>query len=174
LGASIAVVWPQSLTIVLVAGTVMSRLQEALQGHYRSCLWQILPVYIGASCALLATTATPAAGQVADTLISVRQGVYTEEQARRGAVVYERACGACHMQEYFTGSFLDSWNGAPASMLFELFRTTMPEDRPGGLDRREYADVLAYIFKLNGLPHGQRELPPRLAALERIVIERRE
>jgi mono/diheme cytochrome c family protein len=124
--------------------------------------------------ACLAAAATPAAGQVTDTLTSLRQGVYTEDQARRGEMVYEGACGACHMREFFTESFLQSWTGAPVSMLFELLRTTMPEDRPGGLDRRQYADVLAYIFELNGLPSGQRELPSRLDELERIVIERRE
>jgi mono/diheme cytochrome c family protein len=130
------------------------------------------PIIVPVVC--IAVAATSAAAQVPDSLTSVLQGVYTDDQARRGAVVYERSCSACHMQEYVTGNFLQSWAGAPVSMLFELLRATMPEDRPGGLDGREYADVLAYIFELNGLPSGQSELPPQLDVLERIVIERRE
>ena len=34
----------------------------------------------------------------------------------------------------------------------------MPEDRPGTLTRQQYADILAYVFKLNGYPAGNSEL----------------
>lgn len=124
--------------------------------------------------ACLSLAATSAAAQVTDSLASVRQGVYTDDQARRGAVIYERSCDACHMPEYFTDTFLQTWTGAPLSMLFEQLRATMPEDRPGALAAQDYADVLAYIFELNGLPSGETELPLQLEVLERIVIERRE
>ncbi|KKK48457.1 hypothetical protein LCGC14_3144920 [marine sediment metagenome] len=38
----------------------------------------------------------------------------------------------------------------------------------------QYADFLAYIFELNGLPTGQEELSGREEALAKILIERRE
>jgi hypothetical protein len=65
-----------------------------------------------------------------------------------------------------------SWSGAPASMLFEVISTSMPQDRPGALSAKQYADVLAYIFELNGLPAGARELPSEPERLARIIIER--
>ncbi len=105
---------------------------------------------------------------------SVLEGVYTEEQARRGEKITNNACGACHMDDWFTGSLLESWAGATVEMLYELISTTMPEDGPGSLKRQQYADVLAYIFELNGLPTGQEELSAREEALAKILIERRE
>ncbi len=119
----------------------------------------------------LLAAAAPAAGQGADTLVSLSDGVYTEAQARRGQAVYEEACASCHLPEYFTGTFLESWEGAPLSLLFDLIRTTMPQDTPGALERSEYADVLAYIFELNDVPDGDRELRPHPEALTKIVIE---
>jgi quinoprotein glucose dehydrogenase len=124
---------------------------------------------------LVLTSARTAAAQADPAATkSVLEGVYTEEQARRGEKITNDACGACHMEDWFTGSLLDSWAGATVEMLYELIRTTMPEDRPGSLERQQYADVLAYIFELNGLPAEQEELSARKEALARILIERRE
>ncbi len=103
---------------------------------------------------------------------SVLEGVYTEEQARRGEKITNDACGTCHMEDWFTGSLLESWAGATVEMLYDLIRTTMPEDRPGSLERQQYADVLAYIFELNGLPAGQEELSADKEALRAILIEK--
>lgn len=103
---------------------------------------------------------------------STLDGVYTEEQARRGANINSTVCVECHEDEEFTGPFLDSWTGAPVSMLFEEIKSLMPEDRPGTLKPQEYADVLAYIFSLNGIPAGAQELPTSLDTLVTIFIER--
>lgn len=105
---------------------------------------------------------------------STLDGVFTEEQARRGEALNQKVCGACHMPEWFTGTFMRSWSGATVGMLFDLISATMPEDRPGGLKRREYADVLAYIFELNGLPPGDEELSSRKEVLAEILIQGRE
>ena len=106
-----------------------------------------------------------------DTLASTRDGVYTEAQARRGKGVFDGVCAECHAPVYFSQTF-PSWVGAPVSMLFDAIRTSMPEDRPGALTPQQYADVLAYIFELNGLPPGPRELPPESGRLQRILIQR--
>ena len=103
---------------------------------------------------------------------SVRDGVYTEEQARRGERINNETCVDCHMSDWFTETLLSSWAGAPVSALYDLIRTTMPQDSPGGLERQEYADVLAYIFELNGLPPGREELSAQADALGSILIER--
>lgn len=102
---------------------------------------------------------------------SIHDGVYTEAQARRGGAVMTDACGTCHMDEQFGGTFIQSWSGATVADLFEAVSTQMPEDRPGTLEAREYVDILAYIFWLNGAPSGPDELRPTIPNLEKIRIE---
>ncbi len=104
---------------------------------------------------------------------SIRGGVYTEEQARRGEALNEKVCANCHMQDFFTGTFLKSWSGATVGALYELISTSMPEDRPGALKQQQYADILAYIFELNGIPPGNETLGAETEILGRIIIERR-
>ena len=91
-------------------------------------------------------------------------GVYTVEQARRGEELLRDECSACHMQDRFTGRFLQAWNGATVGLLYDRIRTTMPEDR-------EYADIVAYIFELNGIPPGEEELASGKSELDRILIQ---
>jgi hypothetical protein len=47
----------------------------------------------------------------------------------------------------------------------------MPKIDPGSLQPNEYAQVLAYMLKLNGLPAGQKELPADVAVLKSIRID---
>ncbi len=96
------------------------------------------------------------------------------EQARRGEKVAKDVCSACHLQDWFTEILIQSWAGAPLSMLYELMATTMPQDSPGGLTSQQYADVLAYIFELNELPAGQEELSADREALRAILIEQKQ
>ncbi len=126
---------------------------------------------------LVASKVQPVTGQAGDTAVptrSVQDGVYTEEQARRGEERIEDVCAACHMADWFTGTFLQSWAGTTVSALYEVISSTMPLDQPGALKRQQYADILAYIFELNGLPPGQEELGASKGALGEILIEWRE
>ena len=98
--------------------------------------------------------------------------IYTDDQAERGALVYEKSCGLCHQPEQFKGAvFMDAWGGQPVDALYTLIRTTMPYDNPGRLSRRQYAEILAYIFKLNGMPAGETKLPSNIRKLKKITIE---
>ena len=126
---------------------------------------------------LVASKVQPVTGQAGDTAVptrSVQDGVYTEEQARRGEELMEDVCGPCHMADWFTGTFLQSWAGTTVSALYQVISSTMPLDQPGALKRQQYADILAYIFELNGLPPGQEELGAKKGALGEILIEWRE
>ena len=102
---------------------------------------------------------------------STRDGVYTEAQAEQGRAVVHSICTECHMDAEFVGTFIKSWAGASVGDLFEQVATTMPENRPGGLRPEQYAQVLAYIFQLNGLPPGDSELKPDIEDLREIIIE---
>ena len=90
---------------------------------------------------------------------SVNEGVYTAAQADRGAAVFKTSCTACHDTGRFTGDdFLAGWTGKSLHALFDHVSTTMPEDNPGSLKPQQYADVIAYLLKLNEYPTGNTEL----------------
>ena len=124
---------------------------------------------------LLGLTALPTRAQTPDTtvaLTSVRDGVFTDAQAEQGAAIFEETCMQCHQPEQFTGpGFLDAWSGRTVDALFDILRTTMPEDNPSSLKKREYAAILAFLFSLNGMPAGEADLPITTRKLKLIRIE---
>ena len=98
--------------------------------------------------------------------------IFSTVQAERGEKVFEKSCAQCHQPKQFTGpGFIDAWEGQPVEALFVLVRTTMPYDNPARLRRKAYADVLAYIFSLNGMPAGETDLPSSQRKLKKILIE---
>jgi len=111
---------------------------------------------------------------------SVLDGVYTEEQNRRGQAIYANSCASCHsaslagadvVPALVGADFLGKWTGATAGELFERIRTTMPQASPGSLSPQEYADIVAHIFNRNRFPAGRAPLDGDLAALRMIRIE---
>lgn len=114
--------------------------------------------------------ASPALAQSSDT--TAARGQYTAEQATRGEQVFRRICSECHETlEYTVPEFRSKWNGRPAFELFDLIRSTMPEESPGSLSAEQYADVLAYIMKLNTAPAGAKALPTADAELKKVKLE---
>jgi mono/diheme cytochrome c family protein len=110
----------------------------------------------------------------------VWDGVYTEEQARRGDTAYAQECASCHgltlnggeMAPPLTGGeFISNWNGLTAGDLFDRIRTTMPANAPGRLNREKTADILARILSVNQFPPGAMELPRQSEVLKDIRIE---
>jgi hypothetical protein len=47
----------------------------------------------------------------------------------------------------------------------------MPRDNPGSLPREDYAAVLSFFFRENGLAAGDVALPVELSALREIRLE---
>ncbi len=47
---------------------------------------------------------------------------------------------------------------------------TMPESNPGGLSADQYADILAFLLRMNNYPEGDEELPADPALLARVPI----
>jgi mono/diheme cytochrome c family protein len=116
----------------------------------------------------------------AQTTRSVWDGVYTEEQARRGAALYGKECARCHgptlaggeeAPALEGGGFVANWNGLTLGDLFERTRTTMPQNDPGRLTRQQHADVLAYVLSANRFPAGKRELVKETEVLKLIRFE---
>lgn len=116
----------------------------------------------------------------AQTSKSVWDGVYTEEQAKRGETISKEECVRCHGQDLSGGEeapplagagFVANWNGSTMGDLFERIRISMPTDAPGRLTRQENADALAYILSLNRFPAGKTELDRQSDALKQIKFE---
>jgi mono/diheme cytochrome c family protein len=118
--------------------------------------------------ALLAAAAAAVAPAAAPR--TTRDRVYTAEQAARGKQVYQEACAQCHALDFYKGDTMKSWNGGSLSDLYDAVSVRMPPGNPGSLKRREYADIVAYILSLNGMPAGQEELSSRAADLKAIRI----
>ncbi len=73
---------------------------------------------------------------------TVSQGVYTDDQAKRGQAVYKERCASCH-GDTLAGrigpplagdDFLADWNKQPLSELFGKIKNTMPQDAPRKTD----------------------------------------
>ena len=110
---------------------------------------------------------------------TVWDGVYTTEQAMRGAAGYAEACVSCHAEDLrgdsntpsIVGvSFTFLWGDMSLGALFTRIRTGMPTDRPNSLPPQTYLDILAYILEANEFPAGDDELGSDPASLDRILI----
>ena len=102
---------------------------------------------------------------------SVKAGVYTAEQSDRGVALFKNKCASCHAPNRFTDDlFYTSFAGKPMWEMFDVISDSMPEDDPGGMKPEEYADVIAYLLKLNGFPVGDTDLPTSKDALSQILF----
>lgn len=103
---------------------------------------------------------------------STNDGVYTREQAARGQQVFITLCKSCHTPEsHTTPAFVSKWEGKPLSELLQYIRDEMPKNEPGSLAAQEYADVLAYILRLNHMPAGADELPADANQMKSVRVE---
>ena len=130
-------------------------------------------VAIGLVVALAAAAAD--SGEAQDR--SLRDGVYSAEQARRGQARYASACAACHLAD-LTGTlagdtgapplrgeafiaFIEGWN---ARRLFDYIKATMPADDPASLPE-------IGVSGRSGVSVSSQRLPRRLGrARHRTVV----
>jgi len=109
---------------------------------------------------------------------SVWDGVYTDEQAKRGEALYFERCVRCHGPTYMGGTdgagpligptFNGNWNNVPLDQMLDRVRLTMPMDKPASLSRQQTADALAFILSINKIPAGKTELPRQAEMLNLI------
>jgi mono/diheme cytochrome c family protein len=111
---------------------------------------------------------------------SVWDGVFTAEQAQRGQALYKEVCAPCHgdMLEggesappLAGGEFLSNWNTLTVGDLFDRTRSTMPQNKPGSLNREANAGIMAYLLSANQFPAGKEALPQSSENLKEIRIE---
>lgn len=108
---------------------------------------------------------------------SVWDGVYTEEQAKRGEVAFDRECAGCHGPGGGGGgmapalvdtAFAANYDGQTVGDLFERNRTTMPPGREGQLNGQTIAEITAFILQCNKFPAGSSELASQAMSLRQI------
>ena len=128
-------------------------------------------LWTGVTATLLALSARVARAQAAAPKRSTQSGVYTAEQAARGQDTYANLCTGCHTAATHTGVAFQHWDGHSLSDLFEYMSTKMPKNEPGSLEPEQYADLLAYMLKLNQMPPGSIELPTDTTVLATIRID---
>lgn len=126
-------------------------------------------VALGAASALALSLSVASVG--ARQAKNASEGVYTKEQASRGATLYDTSCASCHELGKFKGDeFAKAWTGKPLTDLHTAV-VSMPMDAPGSMKPEEYADILAYFLNLNGYPAGQTELAGTEAAIKAITLD---
>jgi mono/diheme cytochrome c family protein len=97
---------------------------------------------------------------------TVADGVYTDTQAARGAIVYESACSGCHRADLGGGTgpslreqrFARMFAGKDLKTLFTKIASTMPRNAPGSLGDNVTLDIVAHVLKENGFPAGSQQL----------------
>jgi mono/diheme cytochrome c family protein len=111
--------------------------------------------------------------------LTIYSGVFTEEQAARGATAYSQNCAVCHGNTARGGSdapgitghtFNSKYAGQPLFAYFHYMQTRMPLGRGNSLPVGTYVDILAHLLTLQGAPAGDTDLPSDEASLTAIQI----
>lgn len=147
-----------------------------MRSNYRLNRFSALAILAIIACsALIALEA-----QTAQPSRSLWDGVYTQDQAKRGESAYAEQCARCHGADLSGGDsvpplagtdFLSTWNTKTVGDLFDRIRTSMPADKPGTLSREQDADILAYMLSVNQFPAGKTELGTDTDLLKQIQFD---
>jgi mono/diheme cytochrome c family protein len=110
-------------------------------------------------------TSSPPIGPVVfgQTPRTVRDRIYTEDQAAQGKAIYDAKCSACHDgtglgPELKDPAYLNGWENKNVRAFYSRVLTTMPENEPGSLSETEVLDILAFLLQTNGFPAGETPL----------------
>jgi len=93
-------------------------------------------------------------------------GVYSDEQMKRGAVAYVNSCSGCHRNDLggaggvLADGFMTHWVSSSLDGVFDYMKTNMPANRPGSLKPEVYADIVAFLLNAHGFPSGSGDLTP--------------
>ena len=96
---------------------------------------------------------------------TVKDGVFTLDQAVRGRERYEANCQRCHGIDLAGGAgrsltgdvFLRDWTGLTLDRLFERMQS-MPPGASESLAEDVYVDIISYVLERNGFPASRDEL----------------
>jgi S-disulfanyl-L-cysteine oxidoreductase SoxD len=151
-----------------------------MKTHIAGVAFVVLAAW-GASGVLGAQTSSPQPGALPSPQPrTVWAGVYTEEQARRGASLFSGVCSRCHGDKLkgnetvpaLSGSdFATDWEGQTLNDIFSKIRRSMPKNQPDRLNQQQKVDAMAYILSFNKFPSGKEELQPDTELLKLILFQ---
>ena len=127
-----------------------------------------------AAAAVASISSVPLSAVLAETVSS-----YTQAQADRGHRAYDANCSGCHGTTFggsaevptLVGSgFRERWFIGSPAMFMAFISANMPQQDPGSLDPKTYADIAAYLMSKNRVKAGDAELPTDPAALSNITL----
>lgn len=137
-------------------------------------------VLVGAGVAttgdrVAAQTAAPAAAQP-----TVWDRIFSEAQAARGEAIYKKTCSVCHRDD-LTGyesdgpplrgsDFWVRWRQQRVGDMLTELQQSMPMSNPGSVPVEQFVDILAFVFKVNGVPLGTTDLVADPKVLDSVMI----
>jgi mono/diheme cytochrome c family protein len=106
-------------------------------------------------------------------------GIYSEDQAKRGADLYALNCARCHGATLdgsydvpsLRGGFVARWAGSSLERLVDYVYRAMPLHQPGALSRETDADIIAYILAQNRFPAGATDISADVKVLSHIQFQ---
>lgn len=117
-----------------------------------------------------------AGAQPAGTARTIWDGVFTNEQADRGRILFAANCAECHGGNLEGGEstalrgdkFWTDWSQQSVGDLLSYVSRNMPRSEDGtlagSLSAGTYAEIVAHILRTNGFPAGTGELTGSSAA----------
>lgn len=135
--------------------------------------WKFVVGVVSATWVMSVAMTAAAPGQAA-AVKTTKARVYSAAQATRGEDLYMSMCVSCHPPATYTGAVFRSWQGRNLNELLEFLQEKMPKNDPGSMEAKEYADVMAYLLKLNKMPAGRVDLPVDAKVLRGINIDIRQ
>ncbi len=132
--------------------------------------WKVAVGVVSAAWVMSVALTAVAPGQAA-AVKTTKARVYSAAQATRGEALYMSMCVSCHPPATYTGAVFLTWQGRNLGELLAFLQDKMPKNDPGSLTAKEYADVMAYLLKLNKMPAGRVDLPANAKVLRGINID---
>jgi mono/diheme cytochrome c family protein len=108
------------------------------------------------------------------------EGVFTEDQAKAGEMIYKEQCAACHgdnlegsgpMPPLVGKEFLSNWQDKALAELFEKIQTSMPATAPGTLSAPQAANTISYMLSIAKYPAGSAALEGKADVLAQIKLD---
>lgn len=133
----------------------------------------LFPAVAISALASLAMSGTAAAQTDSTVKTDSTKLMVNMDQGLRGRETFNKTCLECHTKTDVTGAdFKIKWSTRPVWELYDVIKTTMPDDKPGSLTPDQYIDVVSYLLRINGAAFGGQPLVAAdTAGLKKAKIE---